>query len=132
MDIIEERNHWRQQFDEGKEPTTPWLLDYRRNRDSNLWRSSRPLEQLCEYILYLEDKISKKESQNVVEDDLVSRCVNSAYILGVVHGGLTNILEAMCDEPTYFGGEIHQATGRLYEFLTDKVNELCYGREDNE
>ncbi len=28
---------------------------YRLNRDSELWRATRQIEQLCEYILFLED-----------------------------------------------------------------------------
>lgn len=32
------------------------LNDYRINRNSEAWRLSRAVEDLCEYILYLEDK----------------------------------------------------------------------------
>lgn len=36
----------------------PILNAYRENRDSNSWRIARITEELCEYILYLEEKIN--------------------------------------------------------------------------
>jgi len=55
MDLIEERNLWRQQMEEGNftEPH-PLYEEYLKNRNSNLWRCSRQLEKIFEYINYLE------------------------------------------------------------------------------
>lgn len=55
-----ERRRWRRQYERGIKPDSPWLQDYIKNRDSDLWRSTRALERLCEYILYLEDKLREK------------------------------------------------------------------------
>lgn len=59
--LVEERNLWKKEFEEGKKPVAI-LEDYRHNRDSNLWRTSRSVEQLCEYILFLEGKVHGKYS----------------------------------------------------------------------
>jgi hypothetical protein len=51
--LVEERNKWRKEFLESKR--VPWLLEeYKKNRDTELWRSTRVVEELCEYILHLE------------------------------------------------------------------------------
>ena len=51
--LVEERDKWRKEF-ESRKLDNSLLNDYRKNRDSNEWRVSRVVEQLCEYILYLE------------------------------------------------------------------------------
>lgn len=33
------------------------LADYKENRNSESWRTSRVVEELCEYIIYLEGKV---------------------------------------------------------------------------
>ncbi len=59
--LLEERNRWRSEFAEGKSIDSPWLEDYRKNRDSELWRSTRAMEKLCEYVLYLEEKLHDQD-----------------------------------------------------------------------
>jgi hypothetical protein len=54
MNLTEERNHWRKQMESGNFLDPHYLAEYRINRDSDLWRSTRAVEQLCEYILWLE------------------------------------------------------------------------------
>jgi len=56
MTLIEERNHWRQNMEAGTFDDPLYLMEYRINRNSELWRSTRAVEQLCEYILWLESK----------------------------------------------------------------------------
>lgn len=56
--LTEEREQWRRQFESGQAPNSNVLRDYRANRDSSLWRTSRPVEELCEYILHLERELA--------------------------------------------------------------------------
>ena len=65
--LLEERQSWREYYKNGGRPDCPYLNDYVKNRDSDLWRSTRALEKLCEYILYLEEKIMDF-------DDIISAC----------------------------------------------------------
>lgn len=52
--LLAERIGWRKRFDGGYKP---WFLEeYLKNRESELWRSTRIVEQLAEYILWLEAK----------------------------------------------------------------------------
>jgi hypothetical protein len=53
--LVEERLLWRKQFELGNHYTSSILEDYKRNRLSNSWRMSGYIEQMCEYILYLEE-----------------------------------------------------------------------------
>lgn len=57
--LVEQRNNWRKELEEGRKPDVTWIYldDYRKNRDSDSWRMASGVEQLCEYILYLEDKV---------------------------------------------------------------------------
>jgi hypothetical protein len=51
--LVNERNQWRKEFLASKR--IPWLLEeYKKNRDSELWRSTRVVEELCEYVFHLE------------------------------------------------------------------------------
>jgi hypothetical protein len=52
--LTDERNKWRSEIQEGLWHEPHILQQYRANRDSNLWRSTREVEKLCEYILHLE------------------------------------------------------------------------------
>ena len=57
MTLSDERIEWRSSFEQGMKPESLLLEDYRKKRLSNQWRASRQAEQLCEYILYLEDRL---------------------------------------------------------------------------
>ena len=47
----------------------PYVLQqYRAHRDSNLWRSTREVEKLCEYVLHLEGTLSMSETFKVTCD----------------------------------------------------------------
>ena len=61
MSLIEERNKWRREFSAGEHPSIHVLDEYRENRDSELWRSTRAVEKICEYALYLESVIREAE-----------------------------------------------------------------------
>lgn len=54
MNLVKERDSWKKNFENGEQPKSLLLVDYRRNRDSELYRTTRPIEEICEYILYLE------------------------------------------------------------------------------
>jgi len=57
--ILDERNQWKRDFEKGFSHL--WLDEYRKNRDNPSWRSSRMMEQLCEYILYLEEIVNESK-----------------------------------------------------------------------
>lgn len=59
MLALDERNTWRFEFEDGSKPANHYLDEYRVKRDDPCWRSTRTIEQLCEYILFLEDKLEK-------------------------------------------------------------------------
>lgn len=48
------RDYWYDIFKDGSLPNAQILKDYRIYRDSNSKRTTRIIEELCEYILYLE------------------------------------------------------------------------------
>lgn len=53
--VVPARNKWRDQIEMNKTLVgCPTLDRYRENRNSNGFRMGREVEQLCEYILYLE------------------------------------------------------------------------------
>jgi len=54
MRLVQSRKEFWEQYQNGKEP--PVLTDYRKHRDSEYWRVSRTVEQLCEIILRLEER----------------------------------------------------------------------------
>lgn len=57
MNLLEERNHWRKQCEDGTFEEPQYIKEYRTNRESELWRSTRQVEKLCEYVLYLESLV---------------------------------------------------------------------------
>lgn len=60
--LQDERKAWRKEIEEGIWNEPYILQQYRENRDSNLWRSTREVEKLCEYILYLEENSAMKHA----------------------------------------------------------------------
>lgn len=63
--LTDERNQWRQHLESGGELSIYVLQQYRLNRNSNLWRSTREVEKLCETILFLEGAKPMSESYSV-------------------------------------------------------------------
>ena len=58
--LTDERNEWKKLLESGGQLNIYVLQQYRQNRDSNLWRSTREVEKLCEYILFLEGTLAMK------------------------------------------------------------------------
>jgi len=54
VNLLEQRNAWREQFEAGAALDSHILNEYKENRESELWRASRQIEKMCEYIIYLE------------------------------------------------------------------------------
>lgn len=55
--VVNSRNQWRDEMKLNDGVIGNHILNtYRKERDSNQMRMSTPVEQLCEYILYLEEK----------------------------------------------------------------------------
>lgn len=55
--LKEERFTWRGDMISRRWTEPHILQEYRKNRESDLWKASRQGEQLCEYILYLESML---------------------------------------------------------------------------
>jgi hypothetical protein len=92
---------WRIEIQQGfwHEPFV--LQQYRVNRDSSLWRSTREVEKLCEYILHLEGARPMSEIYKVYCDncneDLTSTNIYPRYSLRVVEATRTPIPDAVFD-----------------------------------
>jgi hypothetical protein len=58
--LPDERHKWRFEIEQGFW-LEPYVLEqYRKNRESSLWRSTWEVEKLCEYVLFLEAELAKK------------------------------------------------------------------------
>ena len=57
MNLVSQRDKWKQQFEKGGKPSFPAFEDYKKHRDSEYFRLSSSLEELLEYVLYLEDEL---------------------------------------------------------------------------
>ena len=55
--LVASRDKMLERFIQGEKPLTVILVDYRENRNSEEWRMSVSVEELCEYILYLENEL---------------------------------------------------------------------------
>lgn len=60
--LVTERNNWAEKFSNGLKPLNPALEDYRKFRNSEGWRVHSAIEEVFEYILYLEEKLKNKEN----------------------------------------------------------------------
>jgi len=76
--LPDERYTWKHEIEQGFWHEPYVLQQYRANRDSNLWRSTREVEKLCEYILYLEGARPVTESTKVT-------CDNCEMDLSITH-----------------------------------------------
>ena len=66
----EERNYWRKCFENGITIPNHYLDEYRKHRDDPTWRSTRSLEYLCEYILFLEEQLTKGVNDGLMDKKL--------------------------------------------------------------
>lgn len=78
LSLVKERNRWKQQFENGERINSLWLQDYETNRESELWRSTKALEELCEYILFLERKLFQRLIDHPI-DDTSDKVKNSPF-----------------------------------------------------
>lgn len=63
--LTDERNEWRRQLESGSGLSIYVLQQYKLNRNSDLWRSTREVEKLCETILFLEGAKPMSEKYTV-------------------------------------------------------------------
>lgn len=57
--LLDERKAWEHELKHNLW-TEPFILEqYRKNRNSNEWRTTRQVERLCEYVLFLEKKLEE-------------------------------------------------------------------------
>ena len=61
--LVERRDKWKAQFKAGDDPNFLILEDYKKNRDSEMWRASSYIERMCEYILYLEENLDESRKR---------------------------------------------------------------------
>jgi len=57
MNLVSERDKWKQEFEMGYNSKVVFLSTYKKERNNETWRTSRPLEHLCEYVMYLEKQL---------------------------------------------------------------------------
>lgn len=60
MNLVKSRDSMLNDYLNGERPYGV-LEDYRRNRFSEDWRTSKAVEELCEYILYLEWELDQEK-----------------------------------------------------------------------
>lgn len=127
---IDEREKWQKEFRNGKPCDSVWLGRHRKNRGKSDWRSTRELEMICEYIIYLEGKVmsewkyEKGRMKPITEDynELAERLVKdkSDYY--------NTKLEAIMDDPYHYG--LNKINGKLYEEVIDRseydTQEFCH------
>lgn len=58
MNLVKQREEWKQRFRNGDKPFFPAFDDYKKNRDSEYFRLNTSMEQFFEYVLYLEEKLN--------------------------------------------------------------------------
>ena len=60
--LVDQRGGWKEAFNEGDFSDLPVTLEtYRKERDSELWRMAKVAEILCEYIIWLEEKLDEQD-----------------------------------------------------------------------
>ena len=57
INVVDQRNLWRDEMEQGNFTPHEMYPDYLKNRDSDLWRASRQIEKMFEYIRYLEEQL---------------------------------------------------------------------------
>ncbi len=99
--LPDERYTWRIEMKQcfWQEPFV--LQQYRANRDSSLWRSTREVEKLCEYILHLEGAKPMSESYKITCDncsqDITTTHIYPRYSLRLVEGMRAQTPDAIPD-----------------------------------
>lgn len=99
--LPDERYTWRYEMRQGFWHEPYVLQQYRANRDSTLWRSTREVEKLCEYILHLEGARPMSETIKITcdncEADLTSTTTYPGYYLRLVEGTMATAPDAVLD-----------------------------------
>jgi acyl carrier protein len=54
--LVKEREQWKKEFETGH-IFLPLLDTYKKNRNSDSWRSTHAIEKVCEYVIFLENKL---------------------------------------------------------------------------
>lgn len=89
--LIDERDAWRRQLESGSHLDIYVLQQYKLNRNSNLWRSTREVEKLCETILFLEGATPMSETYTVLcdqcQEDITFTTSEKSFRIRVVEEG---------------------------------------------
>jgi hypothetical protein len=60
MNLVKQRDEWKAKFENGEDYDSKILTDYVKYRNTEDWRSSKLMEEMCEYILFLENRLNHK------------------------------------------------------------------------
>lgn len=58
MNLKNQRDAWKKNFENGEDYDSHLMNDYVKYRDTEDWRSTMLIEEMCEYILYLENRLN--------------------------------------------------------------------------
>lgn len=58
MNLVKQRDQWKEEFRNGEKPFFPAFDDYKQNRDSEYFRLNASMEQFFEYVLFLEESLN--------------------------------------------------------------------------
>jgi hypothetical protein len=72
--LVKERLSWRNEFESGVIPSHPLYKEYKENRLSESWRSTRLNEKFFEYVLWLDEMVYES---SIVRDNTCSETVSS-------------------------------------------------------
>jgi len=119
--LTDERNKWRRQLET---QSTDWdepiyLQDYRLNRNSDLWRSTRALEKLCEYILYLEATLKTGVAPMT---DEIKIALNNDSLATLLRSNLSCHMGKMITQESL--GELTNQIIESIEFFLNKKEEV--------
>ncbi len=100
--LIEERDEWRRQLESGSALSIYVLQQYRLNRNSDLWRSTREVEKLCETILFLEGAKPMSEKYSVhcdfCQSDITYVTIDNSYRMRLMEEGRQPSAAPISDE----------------------------------
>lgn len=95
--LVASRDSWAQRFEGGQRLVNPLLEKYREERNGENWRSSKLLEEIFEYVLYLERNQSPLPLNNAQEAK-VGCITNGAQCMNYESADLAEFATAMNKE----------------------------------
>lgn len=131
--LVKSRDAWAKKFENGEGLTSPLLERYRKERGSEHWRSTKILEEILEYVLYLE------RNQRSVETRTAERrqggCItNGGHCMNHQSADLADFATAMNKEMFRFiewnqanGSDLTEQVYRLDEWMDSFLKFSSFG-----